>query len=231
MRDGEGIDARKGCGTIRILPERKRSSLRKTSPFGGKFTLVEMLVVVAIICILAALLMPALTSALNTARQAACANNQKQIMLAVYTYLQDYNNWFPPEGPAPLWKNLVTLGYLPATPQYFAAKCEASSLVPTTYYNGASMGINRWFTTVWGTPVTTNFMRIKNLPVRGYVACTKGGTFSAYWYVREDLGYWHNAQANVGYLDCHVGTMDYYSLPESYTTAFNNSLFFNPRKN
>ena len=47
------------------------------------FTLIELLVVVAIIAILAALLMPAVRSALDTAKQSLSLSNEKQMHVAM----------------------------------------------------------------------------------------------------------------------------------------------------
>lgn len=55
------------------------------------FTLVELLVVVAIIAILLTLIMPAMRSAREQAKGASCISNQKQIAIAYQYYASDYD--------------------------------------------------------------------------------------------------------------------------------------------
>ena len=59
------------------------------------FTLIELLIVVAIIGILASILFPVFARARENARRSSCLNNLKQIGLGMMQYSQDYDEMMP----------------------------------------------------------------------------------------------------------------------------------------
>ena len=83
-----------------------RERIRELLPSGGRlervwgggsrsFTLVELLVVLAIISVLAGLLLPVISKAKEAGRATACLSNLRQLGIALQLYAQDNNNRLP----------------------------------------------------------------------------------------------------------------------------------------
>ena len=61
------------------------------------FTLIELMVVIAIIAILAGILFPVFAGARDKADQIACISNMRQIGMAFHMYANDWNELLPPQ--------------------------------------------------------------------------------------------------------------------------------------
>ena len=91
-------------------------------PAGGTgkaaFTLVELLIVMAIIGVLAGFLVPTVMTAMENAYRVECQSNLKQIATSVINYTTDYKGGIPPtyiEDTGLYWCNLLAKRGLPAT--------------------------------------------------------------------------------------------------------------------
>jgi len=80
-----------------IMAKQRKSDTAKKLPPRRSFTLIELLIVIAIIAILAGLLLPALERVRSRARYSSCVSNFKQISYG-YTMYRDDHRGVPPSG-------------------------------------------------------------------------------------------------------------------------------------
>ena len=92
QRSGGGHPSlqRRGSGGGHHTSLRKKAARRDRA-----FSLIELLFVIAIISLLAALLFPVFEKARENGRAAVCLSNMRQIGMSLNMYLQDYDETFP----------------------------------------------------------------------------------------------------------------------------------------
>src|SRR5436190_4001931 len=139
----------------------------------GSFTLIELLVVAAIISILTALILPALRSSRERSKRIACANNVRQIVLAMYYYSNDYEGLLPQQAIytgnySPDWSGRLT-NYLQNTTAVFRCPSDNNGRrFAGAYRSYAVNGTNAWvsgFKCPWPSPQGIP-MRLQDVPNR-----------------------------------------------------------------
>jgi prepilin-type N-terminal cleavage/methylation domain-containing protein len=213
------------------------------------FSLTELLVVIAIIAVLAASLLPALSTAKSRARRTACRNNLRQINVGVRMYADDSSDAFPPatnQTPAAftaytqLMKSYVGLtGTLPQRATLFACPADTFSYNGNDYvsqglhlqsrYYYSSYGFNGGNFTARNPPVSRwpgiagrKLSSIRE-PVKTVLVLEFAALHPYSWHEPVGASHYNNAQDMVSFVDGHVSFTRIYwdaAKPLNHTEAW-----------
>lgn len=181
------------------------------------FTLVELLVVVAIIAILAGLLLPAVSRAKTNARSITCVNNLRQVNLSIRLYCEDYADDLPtlpdpnpfPNGVGAFYKQLVK-SYAglngPAAPTEKVFICPLDRIVSTQAVHAfTSYTFNGYETGPADLPrITGQKLSQLQQPVRAVLVGEYPAFFGGSWHPWPRLEDYSDAKNFLGFADSHV---------------------------
>jgi prepilin-type N-terminal cleavage/methylation domain-containing protein/prepilin-type processing-associated H-X9-DG protein len=182
------------------------------------FTLVELLVVVAIIAILAAILLPSVTMVRSAARSTQCSNNLRQITMISMTYNDDWEGGWPIQAE---WFWATTMGpYFgitqhPAGGNYVGANkllaCPAMSAgLPYSWKCGYQMNMHILGSVAWidSTPLP----RVLGPSETHLFTCGTGTlyTHDKWWFRTGWFGRWHRGATTIAFCDGHVESRNLY---------------------
>jgi len=208
------------------------------NPSSRGFTLIEMLVVIAIIALLMAIISPAVNRALANSHRVACVSNLRSLGQATMIYAAENNQRLPfhsaGAGPGsgyanPPWFNLIApyagavvrsnISLQPGTDKIFRCPAQQGNFaVSYGPSSGAFTGGNAWFRM---DDVVAPSQKIWLLDVHtGFVYFFNPALPSELWAAPR-----HREQVNVLYFDGHVGSASLRELEE------NRPLVFQPTRN
>jgi prepilin-type N-terminal cleavage/methylation domain-containing protein/prepilin-type processing-associated H-X9-DG protein len=127
----------------------------------NKFTLLELLVVVAILSILLSILLPSLANVRKKAKSIQCSGNMAQIGRSTALYGDDNNGWAPMTGTDTsfTFTNVHSMSsYLGLAPHEPGADLRVAriALCPTKIWRNSDMGMSSYWTDWWGTSYSYN---------------------------------------------------------------------------
>ncbi len=180
------------------------------------FTLVELLAVIAIVGILSAILLPALSQAQEKGKRTNCANNLRQVSLAIHLYSDDCADSLPvlptpnpyPNGVGAYYKQLVK-GYLglsgPASPSEKVFICPSDQVLSTQIGHAfTSYTFNGYEAGPGSIPrITGQKLSAIKSPAKAVLAGEWPAFFGGSWHPLVN-GNYPDAKNLLGFVDGHV---------------------------
>jgi prepilin-type N-terminal cleavage/methylation domain-containing protein len=105
------------------------------------FTLIEMLVVIAIIVLLLALSMPAMSKAIRASQTVVCASNLHQVGVGLLSYSSDYSAHIPWQGNWARFQQMLYMTYMGPAPGFSVIGFQNLGLLQSNKYIPSSSDV------------------------------------------------------------------------------------------
>lgn len=195
------------------------------------FTLIELLIVIAIIGILASLLLPALSKARESTKRIVCLNNMKQINTAFNMYVGDNAEYYPPyrddggvynAATSHFWHQHLLSPYVNdmqiGRKNIYVPKSIACPSATVDIHYGYSGGVSAPGSNITGTYIPLRIGRAKApsrtaLIIDSRTVATIGYNSAG----NGELDNRHLSRMNVLFLDGHIDSKRLIDIPDNHT--------------
>lgn len=217
----------------------KKRKLKSSTRYSHiSFTLIELLITIAIIAILAAMLLPALNKARDKGRSAFCLNQLKQLGMVLGNYQLDHKDYcIPNNGHDGDWSNFIYRQKYITDPRALACPANTAPIPTETTLSFSHYGYNYFHIGGSGGSSSYEFYNSSSIPANlnqlrnlgkivvfadGY--CHEDKTAKNILTDRPDSGVsfakawpWHSSAVNVQWADGHASGVFARNYVEAYS--------------